>query len=230
MHDLIAISDIHLGTDVCCAKQLSHFLEKIDNKEILTKKLILNGDVFDSHDFRRLKKTHWKILSLLRKLSDDIEIIWVAGNHDGPAEIISHLIGVDVVEEYVTTIKDKKILFLHGDRYDDFIAKHPIVTKIADWIYYWIQKFDKEHNFCKWLKHQSKTYVRCSEQIELQSLKYAKKIHANVVVTGHTHSAIIKTLNDITYVNLGCWTEKPPTYLTITNQNVNLNDYHEEKI
>ena len=56
-------------------------------------RLILNGDVFDSIDFRRLKKSHWKVLSLLRKLSDELEIIWLCGNHDGSAEVVSHLLG-----------------------------------------------------------------------------------------------------------------------------------------
>ena len=52
--------------------------------------------MFDSIDFRRLSKNHWKVLSLIRKLSDQIDIIWLYGNHDGSAEIISHLLGVTV--------------------------------------------------------------------------------------------------------------------------------------
>lgn len=69
--------------------------------ELLSAKLILNGDVFDSIDFRRLKKNHWKVLSLIRKLSDHLEIIWLCGNHDGSAELVSHLLGVSVQDEYI---------------------------------------------------------------------------------------------------------------------------------
>ena len=77
MLDAIVISDTHLGSDNCQARQLTHFLESIHAGAVLTRKLILNGDVFDSIDFRRLKKNHWKVLSLLRKLSDRIEILWI---------------------------------------------------------------------------------------------------------------------------------------------------------
>ena len=73
----------------------ARFLERIADGELRTARLILNGDVFDSIDFRRLNKNHWKVLSLIRKLSDHLEIIWLCGNHDGSAEIVSHLLGVD---------------------------------------------------------------------------------------------------------------------------------------
>src|SRR6185437_9056133 len=91
------ISDIHLGSDCCQAKMLEAFLENIESRST---RLILNGDVFDSMDFRRLEKHHWRILSRLRKISDKMEVVWVVGNHDGPAEVISHLLGLTVVNNY----------------------------------------------------------------------------------------------------------------------------------
>ena len=77
MDDAIIISDIHLGSSVCESKRLYAFLESV---YIHTNKLIINGDFFDNLDFRRLKKNHWKILSLLRKMSKYIEIVWIRGN------------------------------------------------------------------------------------------------------------------------------------------------------
>ena len=65
MFDAIIISDVHLGSENCQARQLTHFLESIHSETVLTRRLILNGDVFDSIDFRRLKKNHWKVLSIL---------------------------------------------------------------------------------------------------------------------------------------------------------------------
>src|SRR6266496_5839458 len=101
MLDALILSDLHLGSDNCQARQLGELLEGIEEGVLPTARLILNGDVFDSIDFRRLKKTHWKVLSLIRKLSDRLEIVWICGNHDGSAEIVSHLLGVCVEEEYV---------------------------------------------------------------------------------------------------------------------------------
>lgn len=62
--DAISISDLHLGSDACQVKKLEVFLENIENR---TRKLILNGDVFDSLNFSKLKKHHWHILSKIRK-------------------------------------------------------------------------------------------------------------------------------------------------------------------
>ena len=118
MNDAIIISDIHLGSDVCESKKLFNFLESIDSK---TNRLIINGDLFDNLDFRRLKKNHWNVLSLLRTLSKDTEIIWIRGNHDGDTEIISHLIGVDFKDEYSFVSGNKIVLCLHGDKFDDLI-------------------------------------------------------------------------------------------------------------
>ena len=132
MDDAIIISDIHLGSDVCESKRLYNFLELV---YIHTNKLIINGDFFDNLDFRRLKKNHWKILSLLRKMSKYIEIVWIRGNHDGDAELVSHLIGLDFKDEYIFESGDQKILCLHGDKFDDFIYKYPNTSKAADMIY-----------------------------------------------------------------------------------------------
>jgi hypothetical protein len=96
--DAVVISDIHLGSDNCQAKAAAAFLQILLDGDLRTRRLIINGDVFDSIDFRRLKKTHWKVLSQIRHLSDKIEVIWIAGNHDGSADVISHLLGVSVVE------------------------------------------------------------------------------------------------------------------------------------
>src|SRR3954449_7513220 len=101
MLDAVIVSDVHLGSANCQAAQLGELLGRIADGELPTARLILNGDVFDSIDFRRLHKSHWRVLSLLRKLSDHVEIIWLAGNHDGSAETISHLLGVAVEDDHV---------------------------------------------------------------------------------------------------------------------------------
>src|ERR1700722_2756262 len=124
MLDAVILSDIHLGSDNCQAKNLVRLLDRIADGELRTRRLILNGDVFDSIDFRRLNKHHWKVLSLIRRLSDKLEITWLCGNHDGSAEIISHLLGVTVMDEFVLESASRRILILHGHRFDNFIDKH----------------------------------------------------------------------------------------------------------
>jgi UDP-2,3-diacylglucosamine pyrophosphatase LpxH len=226
--DAVVISDIHLGSENCQAKYLVHFLASIRKGLVPTRRLILNGDVFDSIDFRRLKKQHWRILSLLRKLSDEIEITWINGNHDGPAEIVSHLLGVTCTDEVILESGGKRILFLHGHRFDEFISRYPVITWIADRTYQLLQKIDKSHYFAKLAKRKSKTFLRCAEKIEQKSIQYAGKRGCDVVCCGHTHHAVINTHGPIHYFNSGCWTEKPCHYLTVDNGSVDLHSYTEE--
>lgn len=215
MEDAIIVSDIHLGSDNCQAKAFCEFLEDITEK---TKCLILNGDVFDSMDFRRLKKHHWNVLSKIRKISDQIEVIWIQGNHDGPAEIISHLLGISVKTEFILHSGDKKTLCLHGDKYDDFITKRPIITAIGDFIYNTLQKIDKSHYWARVAKKSSKQYGHCTDKIKKESIKYMKNLDCDFVVTGHTHDAIA----DKPYFNSGCWTELPCSYLVVNDGKISL--------
>lgn len=219
----IIISDLHLGSDNCQAKSLHHFLENLDEN---CKRLILNGDVFDSMDFRRLKKHHWHVLSQLRKLSDKLEVVWVVGNHDGGnAEVVSHLLGIEVFDEYVFDSEGKKILVLHGHIFDDFITKRPIITWFADRIYRFLQKIDRWHYIAKIVKRGSKIYLRCTDKIRTKSLIYAKQKGCDMVCVGHTHYPIEDYSGETHYFNSGCWTEKPCHYLEIKNGKVNLKTF-----
>lgn len=222
MNDAIVLSDIHLGSENCQAGDLSDLLERIHDGRLLTNRLILNGDVFDSFDFRRLRKSHWKVLSLLRKLADDLEITWLCGNHDGSADIISHLLGVNVRDEYILESGDERVLILHGHTFDDFLDSHPILTWVGDQIYLFLQKLDRTHRFAKIAKHSSKTFLRCVQKIEDGAVGYARKRDCTAVFCGHTHLAIAKSVDGIRYFNSGCWTELPCTYLSVVNGEIRI--------
>lgn len=227
MFDALVISDLHLGSDNCQARPLVHFLEAIHKKDVLTRRLILNGDVFDSIDFRRLKKQHWKILSLFRKLSDDLEIIWINGNHDGPSDIISHLLGVSVSDEIAIRSGGRKILFLHGHRFDAFIERYPVTTKLADLLYRFLQRVDKTHTVARSAKHNSKMFLRSVQKVQDQAIEYARKHGCDAVCCGHTHLPAAVTGGDVEYYNSGCWTERPCHYLTVQDGVVELCDYRD---
>jgi UDP-2,3-diacylglucosamine pyrophosphatase LpxH len=223
--DAIVISDLHLGSENCQARALTRFLDDLHEGFTQTHSLILNGDVFDSIDFRRLKKHHWKVLSLLRKLSDTIEIVWVNGNHDGPAEIISHLLGVEVRDELILESAGRRILLHHGHRFDKFIDDHPYLTAIGDLTYRFLQRIDSSHSFARTAKRKSKTFLRCVEKIETQSIEYARKLGCDAVCCGHTHVPMAHEDGAIAYYNSGCWTEKPCHYLSVRCGEIALRQY-----
>jgi UDP-2,3-diacylglucosamine pyrophosphatase LpxH len=197
MNDAIVVSDIHLGSSVCQSKKILELLKLIETDNIETKEIIINGDLFDSWDFRKLRGSHWKVLSKLRSMAKHKHIVWINGNHDGPAEV----------------------------KFDNFIAKYPFFTKMADMIYRTIQKVDKSLLLAKIAKRNSKTFLRCSQQIMKKAQEYGKKKDVDIVCCGHTHAAAENKKGRVWYYNSGCWTENPCHYLLINNGIVNINQF-----
>jgi UDP-2,3-diacylglucosamine pyrophosphatase LpxH len=227
VYDAVIISDTHLGSDNCQAKALCHLLESLAHGRLAAAKLILNGDVFNSIDFRRLRKSHWKVLSQLRKLSDKIEIIWLCGNHDGSAEVVSHLLGVTVADDYLLESGGRRLLVLHGHVFDEFIDNHPVVTFLADCVYSWLQWIDKTHKFAKFAKKRSKTFLRCTKVIQQKAVEHARRLGYDGVCCGHTHVGMADRSGPVHYFNSGCWTERPCSYLTVRAGDVQLHTFDE---
>ncbi len=225
MLDAVILSDLHLGSDNCQVKDLCRLLEQINDGERPTARLILNGDVFDSIDFRRLTKSHWKVLSLLRKMSNRIDIVWLCGNHDGSAEMLAHLLGVRVLDEMVLDSGGARILILHGHIFDEFLDNHPILTWLGDQVYAFLQWIDGSHAVARFAKRRSKTFLRCARKIEEGAVRRAKARGCTAVCCGHSHHAAANTELPIPYFNSGCWTELPCTYLTVMDGVVRLQTF-----
>jgi UDP-2,3-diacylglucosamine pyrophosphatase LpxH len=215
--DTIIISDVHLGSEVARPKQIAEMLGSYSFN-----RLILLGDIFDNLNFARLKKDHWNLLSMIRKLSNpkrNMEVIWVEGNHDdGLAEIMSHLIGIEVHKEYTWNLKGKKHLAIHGHQFDRFLNENVIVSAIASFIYDRIQRWGNEkQTVARFLKNKSKGWLRLAKKVADGAVEYARHKKADVVFCGHTHKCTKYEYPDkkITYYNSGCWTDIPSSYIII---------------
>jgi UDP-2,3-diacylglucosamine pyrophosphatase LpxH len=213
MLDGVVMSDLHLGAESCQVRAIIRFLEELPD----TRRLILNGDVLENTE-HRLTKHHWKVLSLLRKLSDQLELVWVRGNHDFDADAIAHLIGASFVPEYDFQSADRRVLCVHGDSWDRFLVDHPYLTNVADWFYLWMQRLSR--SLAVSAKRSSKTFLRCIERVRDEARGYAKGKKMDVVVCGHTHHAEwIKGdgqwCGRPEYYNTGCWTDHHCHFWTV---------------
>jgi UDP-2,3-diacylglucosamine pyrophosphatase LpxH len=211
--DAVVLSDLHLGAQSCQVHTLQNFLENLPP----TRQLILNGDVLENTE-SRLTKQHWRVLSRLRKYSDQLELIWVRGNHDSDAESIAHLIGATFVPEFAFTSGGRRVLCVHGDAWDQFLTDHPWLTIAADWFYLNMQRLSRR--LAIRAKRQSKTVLHCVEKVRREALDYAKAKRADVVICGHTHNAeapsgVLPT--SPAYFNTGSWTDHDCHYLTADN-------------
>lgn len=223
MNDAVVMSDLHLGSRVCRAEHIAAFLESVRDGELPTRRLVLNGDVFDSFDLNRLTDAHWDILAQLRSLPESgVAVDWLAGNHDGPAGRAADLLGTPVRDQLVLESGGRRILVLHGDVFDHFLERHPRLCDFADFCYRGLQRLDPSHTVARWAKRRSKTFIRCIKQVEALAVRRAVSLGCDVVCCGHTHMPTVGEGGAAIYYNGGCWTERPCHYLTVRDGLVRL--------
>lgn len=227
MHDAIVLSDLHLGAPNCQHQSLSLFLGRILDGTISTKKILLNGDTFDSIDFRRLSPSHWNIFEQIRELSEVLPVCWIYGNHDSPKKSFATLLGTEMLEEYVLHSGGRRLLVLHGHQFDTFLERHAKLTVVADCAYRMLQILDPSHTVARFAKRTSKSFLRCTDKIRTEATRYALSKQMDGVICGHTHRAITEEDGLFGYYNSGCWTENPCTWLSVKDGEVSLRVFQE---
>jgi UDP-2,3-diacylglucosamine pyrophosphatase LpxH len=223
--DTVIISDLHLGSDVSQAGAALAFLQSVHFK-----RLILLGDIFADLNFRRLTKEHWKFLGHIRKLSNPrhgIEIVWVEGNHDhGLAEVMSHLVGVPVYQEYAWEYGGKRHLAIHGHQFDRFAVANAFLSKVGQLIFLQLQKMDSRNKrFARYLDRLNTRWLRLSDQVAHGALSYAKTGKAERIFCGHTHAALARERDGVEYYNSGGWVDQRCTYVAINPEGVAIHEY-----
>ncbi|MBO9572104.1 MAG: UDP-2,3-diacylglucosamine diphosphatase, partial [Chitinophagaceae bacterium] len=117
--DVVVISDVHLGTYGCRAKELLQYLKSINPKTV-----VLNGDIIDIWQFskRYWPKSHMKVVKhLMHWISKGKKTYYITGNHD---EMLRKFAGLkmgsfNIVNKLVLDLEDdKKAWIFHGDVFD----------------------------------------------------------------------------------------------------------------
>lgn len=226
-HEIIVLSDIHLGSPLLNTEATINFLKSIE-----VKYLVLNGDVFDDPKrVFRLKKQHWSVLAQLRKMSDHCECIWVRGNHDSlgidksmDMKALSNLLGIKFKRELFIEINGMKIVMLHGDRFDGLLYKHPIMNNIVTWIYDRLKeiKFEWSKSIVRYIKRRSKILMRNNNYVMEGAFRYIEETNSSLGICGHTHHAeLIKKENSI-YANCGAFENSTQTFIGIDEDKIGL--------
>jgi UDP-2,3-diacylglucosamine pyrophosphatase LpxH len=225
----VVASDLHLGSRNCQAALFAKFLQTDFDR------LILNGDILNSLNLKKLKAEHWTVLSRLRDIARRRELILIRGNHDGSpaagndlgqADVLPTLLGVPLHHEYQLEMGDRHYLIIHGDRFDPTLHA-PIITDAADWCYHAVQKVNKK--MAKWLKRRVKKLGGVLEFVKRRSVHYAKSLGCQGVITAHTHFSDDEWIEDVHYLNSGCWVDRPCTYLIAENDRFTLRHWDEDE-
>jgi UDP-2,3-diacylglucosamine pyrophosphatase LpxH len=224
-YDTVIISDLHLGSELSRAQDALEFLQSVDFR-----RLILLGDIFADLNFSRLTKEHWRFLGYIRKLSNpkhEKEVIWVEGNHDhGLTEVMSHLVGVPVYQQYEWEFAGKRHMAIHGHQFDSFGINNFHITRIGQALYLFLQKLDSRNKtFARYLDRLNTRWLRLSTQVACGALSHAKTGNAERIFCGHTHVPRKQERDGIEYYNSGAWVDLRCTYITISREGVAIHEY-----
>jgi UDP-2,3-diacylglucosamine pyrophosphatase LpxH len=227
VYDTLILSDVHLGADTSRAREATCVL-----KENRFRRLILLGDIFADLNFRRLTKEHWKFLGYIRKLSNpkrNLEVVWVEGNHDqGLADIMSHLVGVRVYQEYVWKYAGLLHRAIHGHQFDRLLANNLRLNHFGTLFYLQLQKLDlKGKPVARFIDRINTRWLRMSHKVASGALSHARLHKADRIFCGHTHEAMHQEKDGVHYYNTGGWVDEKLTYITIDTAGVRIHEYQE---
>ncbi len=222
--ELVIISDIHLGTYGCHAKELLNYL-----KSIHPKTLILNGDIIDIWSFRKsyFPKAHIDVIRcVLKMLSRGTEVIYITGNHDDALRkyVDLNFGNLQLTNHYLMELDNKKAWIFHGDVFDNttkgsakLIAKLGgkgydlliLINRAINWI---LVKMNRDKlSFSKSVKNSVKKAVSWISNFESTAAELAIEKKVDFVICGHIHKQQIKTIvrpqGSVIYLNSGDWVE-----------------------
>jgi len=221
--DLVVISDVHLGTYGCHAKELMNYLSSIKPKT-----LILNGDIIDIWQFRKsyFPKSHLKVVKkLLDFASKGTKVYYLTGNHDEMLRKFSDTTmgNFCIADKVVLELDGKKAWFFHGDVFDSSVQHAKWIAKLGGWGYdylillnrfinYLLLKMGKEpYSLSKKIKASVKKAVKFISDFETTAADLAIENGYDFVACGHIHEPnITKVVNkkgSVTYLNSGDWIE-----------------------
>jgi len=223
--DVLVISDVHLGTYGCHAKELLHYLRGINPKII-----ILNGDIIDIWQFskRYWPRSHMKVVRhLMNWVSKGKKTYYITGNHD---EMLRRFAGFkmgsfSIVNKLVLGLDDnKKAWIFHGDIFDVTMQHSKWLAKLGAIGYDLLIILNRLVNFTsekifrkgkislsKKIKNSVKSAVKFVNNFEQTSADIGISNNYDYVVCGHIHQPEIRDITNeygsIKYLNSGDWIE-----------------------
>lgn len=221
--ELVVISDVHLGTYGCHAKELLNYLSSI-KPEVL----ILNGDIVDIWQFRKsyFPPSHLKVIKKVISLSTrGTKVYYLTGNHDELLRKFTdiHLGNFSLFNKLTLDLDGKKAWFFHGDVFDASITHAKWLAKLGGWGYdllilinrainWFLVKFGKEpYSLSKKIKSSVKSAVKFISNFEKVCIELAIEKKFDYVVCGHIHEPKIEYIENAygktTYLNSGDWVE-----------------------
>ncbi len=223
--DVLVISDVHLGTYGCHAKELLHYLKGVKPKIV-----VLNGDIIDIWQFSKSywPNSHMKVIKhLFNWMGKGIKTYYVTGNHD---EMLRRFEGLkmgslQIVNKVVLILPDgKKAWIFHGDVFDVTMQHSKWLARLGAVGYDTLILINRLFNFfsekifnkgklslSKKIKESVKSAVSFINNFEKTSADIGISNKFDYVICGHIHHPEIREISNdegrIVYLNSGDWVE-----------------------
>lgn len=172
--EVVVLSDIHLGTYGCHAKELLYYL-----KSVRPEVLILNGDIIDIWQFRKkyFPVDHLKVVKkFINLVSKGTKVYYITGNHDEMLRKFADfkMGSFRLTNKLVLNLDGKKVWFFHGDVFDASIQHSKWIAKLGGWGYDLLIVLNKYINWA--LELLGKERYSLSKKIK-NSVKKSGSVH-----------------------------------------------------
>ncbi len=222
--EVVIISDVHLGTYGCHAKELLKYLKSIEPGII-----ILNGDIIDMWQFSKnyWPEAHTKVIRrILKFVTEDTPVYYLTGNHD---EMLRKFADFDMgsfklINKLVLPLNNgKRAWIFHGDvfdvtmQYGKWLAKLGaigydaliVINSFTNWM---LLKMGREkYSFSKKIKNSVKGAVKFMNDFEMTAAELAIEKNYDYVICGHIHQPEMREIctdeGSVIYLNSGDWVE-----------------------
>ncbi|SNR60673.1 UDP-2,3-diacylglucosamine diphosphatase [Puniceibacterium sediminis] len=188
--------------------------------------IYLIGDVVDAWRLRRgwfWPQAHDDVVQdLLARAHDGVRICYIPGNHD---EVLrnyfgTHFGGVEVMDTAPHVTADgRRLLITHGDQFDSIVVNAKWLAHLGDrayefalWLNTWLNRGRRlwggqYWSLSNWAKQQVKQAVSFISEYEAVLADEARRKGFDGIVCGHIHSACIRQIDGLDYINTGDWVE-----------------------
>ncbi len=217
----IFISDTHLGFRGSQAADLLAFLETLD-----VEYLYLVGDIIDLWAMARSpawKHKHTKVVNRVIAIArSGTKVFYLPGNHDEALRDYLPMVfeKVNLQEEAVHTTADgRRLLVVHGDRFDKVVQQSAFLAHIGSALYDMLIWANGHLNalrralkrtpwsFAAYIKRRVKNAVMYVSSFEEAAMRHAQEEGYDGIICGHIHQASVIEDDAVLYANCGDWVE-----------------------
>lgn len=221
--DIVVLSDVHLGTYGCHARELLQYLRSINPQS-----LILNGDIIDVWQFskRYWPATHMMVIQHIAGLiAKEVPVYYIPGNHDEMLRRFrdTRLGSLHIANKLSLKVGGENVWIFHGDVFDVVMQHGRWLAKLGAIGYdtlillnravnFISEKMGKgKYSFSRRVKNSVKSAVKFINRFEETVCDIAVENEYRYVICGHIHQPEIKTVNtekgSVVYMNSGDWIE-----------------------